>query len=199
MSRLIVSLFAVTILILPRIVFAHTHWTSPVPRVNENIKMAPCGAGPGAISANYNEGDAITVTYDEFIQHNGFFRVAVSTNPNPTDDTDFTPLANPLPAPTTNPYPLFMDPLTEIYDTHTLPNNIWTLTFQLPTGVNCTDCVLQVIEYMMDAGASVTPTLYHSCADVSIKATTDATQTGGGSSTTTTPTTTNASTPVPCQ
>jgi hypothetical protein len=154
---------------------AHTRWVTPTPRAGENIKLAPCGASAGAVVATYNEGGTITVTFNEFVTHSGYFGVAIANKPNPTSDADFTPLANPLPPPVTNPYPGRMNPAIHIYNTKDQPNDDWNVTFTLPAGMSCSNCVLQVIEYMMDAGPSVPPTLYHSCADVSVRALTGAT------------------------
>ncbi len=118
---------------------AHTNWISPAPRAAENIKVAPCGGvGPAAaVTATYTGGDMVTVTFHEFIAHVGFYGVGIATTSTPTKDADFTPLANPLPAPATNPYPNFMDPKIHIYNTKDKVNNMWVVTFKIPDAMKC--------------------------------------------------------------
>src|SRR4051812_49428896 len=96
--------------------FGHAHLLLPIPRTNENIKVGPCGAPPGPVFGSYTEGGTLTVRFNEFVKYTGFFGAGVSKKPIPASDSDFTPLANPLASPDTNPFPNYFNPAIHIFN-----------------------------------------------------------------------------------
>jgi MYXO-CTERM domain-containing protein len=132
-------------------------------------KTAPCGGAgtPTNASTSYTPGGMLTLKVDETIDHPGHYRVAIAQT------EAMLPAAPPVTA-------VGMDQCgsTVIAQNPTLPllaDGLFTaLTaaqgeamtqIQLPAGFECTDCVLQVIEFMSNHGA---PCFYYHCAKVTI-------------------------------
>jgi uncharacterized protein (TIGR03382 family) len=130
-------------------------------------KTAPCGGVGTATNAvtNYASGGMMTLTVDETIDHPGHYRVAIAQTeamlPPPP-----TPAANCASAPiATNPtLPILADGL---FATLTGAQGPATAQVQLPAGFECQNCVVQVIEFMSNPGASC---FYYHCANVNITA-----------------------------
>jgi len=158
-------------------------------------KGAPCGPN-GAITetgaiTQVMTGGMLTVTIDETIAHPGHYRVAIAQD-----------LAGLPPAPIvtaaggdqcanttiqTNPtMPVLKDGLFPHTATFSGPQ---TAQIQLPAGFTCTNCIVQVIEYMKNHGA---PCFYYHCARVTITDTPAAPDAGPGPG----PGTPDAGTPV---
>lgn len=132
-------------------------------------KLAPCG-GPGTATGTvttYKAGDTISVSLDETIFHPGHYRVTLGKNgvgDLPTDPPvkvgatacGSTVVQSPAV------YPVLVDGALE----HTTSfNGTQTISVKLPADVTCTNCTLQVLEFMSSHGA---PCFYHHCATISI-------------------------------
>jgi hypothetical protein len=147
-------------------------------------KSAPCGqADPGLtvvptnVVTPYHEGDTVTVTIEEKVFHPGHYRVALA------DDQSGLP-ADPAVTPSTNTNPIYDCGAAEIQDASTagvivdnmLPHTkaftgAQSFTFALPAGKTCTNCTLQVIEFMGDHNKNNPGgCYYHHCAQISVVA-----------------------------
>jgi MYXO-CTERM domain-containing protein len=153
-------------------------------------KMAPCGdeAGgtPTGMVTTYQVGQTITVTIDEKIFHPGHYRISLGKN-GPGDlpaEPIVTPGANTpcgtAPVEATPTFPVLADGVFE----HQAPfNGPQTITVTLPADVTCTNCTLQVLEFMSNHPLNNPGgCYYHHCANIAIESSTSATS--GGMSTT---------------
>jgi len=115
---------------------AHTSLTYPPPRTDAN-KIVPCGADGSTRTTTVTEfspGETITVTWDEYIDHPGHFRIAFDSDGN----DDF-----PLPNNPNDDFPsILVDQIPDrqgggVYEQQvTLPN------------IECDKCTLQLIQIM---------------------------------------------------
>jgi hypothetical protein len=163
---------------------AHAHFILQAPAcyadqdgLGSPQKSAPCGqADPGSplhengSVTTYHEGELITVTIKEVIAHPGHYRVAIADSP------DKLPADPPVTAGTTpcgstviesSPMlPLLADGLL----VHTMPfTGPQSVSVQLPPGLTCTKCTLQVIEFMSNHPLNNPGgCFYHHCATVTI-------------------------------
>jgi len=141
------------------------------------LKSAPCGqADPGTpvvptnIVTSFHEGDTITITVNETIFHPGHYRVALATDQNglpadPTVTAGATPCGTAVIQDSTTAGVLVDDML----DHTTAFAGPQSFQVQLPTGMTCTNCTLQVIEFMADHGLNNPGgCFYHHCAQLSI-------------------------------
>jgi hypothetical protein len=132
----------------PGVAQAHTVLLDPPPRDPNQIKVFPCG-GAGPIAAGsaqrtvFQAGSTITVQFNEFVQHPGYFRIAFSDNGlDGFDDHVLVPM---------------------IADTN---GSNYTVQVPLPS-TPCDNCSIQLIQCM---DATLPPVSscsnYYSCADV---------------------------------
>jgi MYXO-CTERM domain-containing protein len=136
-------------------------------------KTAPCGPSAGtlvptnAVTA-VQSGAMLTISINETIPHPGHYRVALAQNmaglpPAPpvanANCNGLVPNANPQ-------LPVLADGLLP----HTAPfsNPNQTMQVMIPAGMTCTNCVLQVLEYMANHAQ---PCFYYHCAMVNISPT----------------------------
>ena len=152
---------------------AHLDLLSPPPRTNQ-LKQGPCGAGPGdprgPTVATYKPGEKIIVTWNEYVDHPGHYRIAL--DPDGQDD--------------------FFEPAT-FDDISGGPGVImdgipdknggdYSQEITLPD-IECDNCVLQVIQMMTDKKPYGDGNdLYYQCADIAIVG--EAGATSGDTSTT---------------
>lgn len=142
-------------------------------------KNPPCGeANPGTIArptgdvTTYEEGQAITITVDETIFHPGHYRVVIAQDPSQLpEDPHVTPGTTPCGTAditTTPALPVLGDGLL----LHAAPfNGSQSMQVQLPPGFTCTNCTLQVVEFMANHGLNNPGgCYYHHCAIVSVVA-----------------------------
>jgi hypothetical protein len=134
-------------------------------------KMGPCGNEAPQTPTNtvtpYQPGQQVTIQLDETIFHPGHYRVALAATqgqlpPEPVvTPTAQDPCASA--AVQDNPtLPILADNLL----VHTAPfSGTQSFTVTLPTNPPCSDCVLQVLEFMSSHGA---PCFYHHCANITI-------------------------------
>jgi len=156
-------------------------------------KTAPCGpngAGtPTGSVTTYQAGDTITVTIDETVYHPGNYRVALAVN-DPSElpaAPPVTPSMNDACASTEVQSPAVFPVLADGMLDHSSPfNSPQSFQVTLPSDVTCTNCTLQVIQYMSSHGA---PCFYYHCANIAIQdgpVMTTAASSSSGSTTTTT-------------
>lgn len=138
---------------------AHLSLTSPPPRT-DLLKQGPCGAGPadprGPTVATFKPGEKIVVTWNEFVDHPGHFRIAL----DPDGQDDFFEPAS------------FDDVsggpgviVDGIFDKN---GGDYSLEIELPN-IECDNCVLQVIQVMTDKKPYGDGNdLYYQCADIAI-------------------------------
>ncbi len=137
-------------------------------------KTAPCGQDDGSPAfvptsaiTTVQTGSMLTITIDEKVPHPGHYRVSLAqdmaalpddpiVSPGGGFDCGSTPInASPT-------LPLLADGLFVHTQSFSGPQ---TTQVQLPSGMTCTNCVLQVTEFMADHGA---PCYYHHCATITI-------------------------------
>lgn len=152
---------------------AHFKLNAPAASLVQNApygdpqKTPPCGGAGTATNAvtAVQSGAMLSISITETIGHKGHYRVAVAQNVaglpadptvTATDCTGLSAVSNPTP-------PILGDGLF----THTTAIDGVTQTFQvpIPAAMTCTNCVLQVIEYMYP---HTQPCFYHHCATVNI-------------------------------
>jgi hypothetical protein len=153
---------------------AHIGLLYPPSRYGDSVlKEGPCGATGGTRSGNVTElesGARIDVTWDEYVDHPGHFRVAFDVD----GDDDFVDPAclsgcntrSPEIATYSNPTVL-LDGIADTAD-----GGLSTVTLTLPD-VECDRCTLQVIQVMYDkppyeVGGN---DLYYQCADLILRRT----------------------------
>lgn len=146
--RTLVGLAALTIVCLVSDVTAHTRLTSPTPRSDsDGLKSGPCGNVTRTTSPmSVAPGESITVTWLETVDHPGYYRIALS--PDSDDGFDDNVLA---------------DDITDV-DCPSTPCS-YTQEVTIPANPPCTDCTLQLIQFM---GTAAPYSPYFSCADLEI-------------------------------
>lgn len=155
-------------------------------------KMAPCGddgtGTPTGMVTTFQVGQTITVTIDEKIFHPGHYRISLGKN-GPGDlpaEPIVTPGANTpcgtAPVEATPTFPVLADGVFE----HQAPfNGPQTITVTLPPDVTCTNCTLQVLEFMSNHPLNNPGgCYYHHCANIAIESSASTSATSGGMSTT---------------
>lgn len=140
---------------------AHLDLIVPVSRYGPDVlKTGPCGIAAGERSTNvtyYEPGATIEVSWDEYVDHPGHYRIAFDEDG--ADD--------------------FVDPatMTEFYSNETVllddiadEGRDYVTTVTLPD-VECDNCTLQVIQVMYDKPPYTTPgnDIYYQCADLVLR------------------------------
>lgn len=135
-------------------VFAHARIKpsgSLMPRSNDpGLKQGPCGGVMKSVSPPvFAPGATITVQWEETIDHPGRYEFYFSQ----ADDTNFGPALKVVP---------------DTQNTPVVGGNYhqYSTTITLPD-VQCANCTLQMIQYMTETNP---PSLYFSCADLSLQA-----------------------------
>jgi len=145
-------------------------------------KSAPCGqADPGNppvptnVVTTFQQGSTITVTISEKVYHPGWYRVALATDQGslPADPL-VTPGANtPCGAADIMSPPVFPVLADNMLAHNSAFSGPQSFQVTLPAGMTCTNCTLQVIEFMSNhALNNPGGCFYHHCAQVDL--TTDA-------------------------
>jgi len=141
-------------------------------------KAPPCGDDGTAVATDivtaFQGGDTITITIDETVYHPGHYRIALAIN-DPSELPEPPPVTRGDQACGTAP---IMDPpvfpvLADGVFVHTAPfAEPQSIDITLPDDVSCTNCTLQVIQFMSEHGLNVPGgCFYHHCATISIEAT----------------------------
>jgi MYXO-CTERM domain-containing protein len=142
---------------------AHVHITSHPTRYGaSSIKSGPCGLSGGERTNNVNffrPGETITLEWDEYIFHPGYFRISFDDNGDdfvdPVDYFDFN----------TDPETVLLD---DLFDGHVRADGpFFTQDVTLPN-IECDNCTLQLIQMMTDKPPYVVGTndIYYNCLDV---------------------------------
>lgn len=158
---------------------AHLTLTTPVAREagaiigrgpNASLKQGPCGQiinGRTDKVSVFAPGETIEVSWDEFVNHRSYYRVAFDVDA----DDDFPS----FPGPGASEHdPAAICPVDGkvilAYDREDRNGGVHTLNVRLPD-VECENCTLQVIQYMYESGSPY----YFQCADLALRrASTDA-------------------------
>ncbi len=186
-SVAIVATFALAI---PRTAEAHfILMQPPASQVQDSAgspqKQGPCGSETTPVPTNvvttYEEGQTITIEVDQTVPHGGHWRVSLgmtgpaSLPPEPAVTAITTgPVAQQTPCGTAvieNPpvFPVIGDDLLDQPPPGATGNASFQVT--LPPGVTCTNCTLQVIEFMTQHGLNNPGgCYYHHCAQINIVA-----------------------------
>src|SRR3989454_6769890 len=168
-------------------------------------KLGPCGDEGGGTPTGkvtaFHAGETITVTINEVIPHPGHYRVALAVNDR--SELPAEPEVMPKSGDPCGSAAIQDNPVLPILADNVLPHTQafsapQTFTVTLPTGISCTRCTLQVLEFMSN---HTSPCFYHHCADLSIAeetvSTTSTTEPSGPASSSTTTTTTIRPCPTP--
>lgn len=152
---------------------AHFKLNSPASLTQQSImygdpqKDAPCGGAGTATNAvtAVQSGSMLSVSITETIYHPGYYRVVLAQNtaglppaPTVTDQNcnGLMPTANPT-------MPVLADGLLQ--HSSSFGGVPQTMQVPIPAGMTCTNCVLQVIQYMRNHSQ---PCFYYHCATVNI-------------------------------
>ncbi|MBV8756545.1 MAG: lytic polysaccharide monooxygenase [Deltaproteobacteria bacterium] len=187
MSRLRIVVASLVVAAAPA--YAHFKLVSPASRSAQDAlggpqKSSPCGESDATQGANdstptntivqLKAGGTVTVSINETITHPGHYRVALAQDmaslpPEPTVSPGTGFACGSAPVDAHPQLPVLADGLF----THTSSFNghVQTAQVQLPAGMTCNNCVLQVIEFMSDHGLNNPGgCFYHHCSIVNITA-----------------------------
>lgn len=177
------TLLAMSVLALGSNASAHFALNTPPSYATQDTlglpqKSAPCGQAdpsnavvPTNMVTTYHSGDTITITIDEKIFHPGHYRVAIAADQAslPIDPTVTADANSPCgtakiqDATTTG---VIVDNMLPHTAAFTAPQSFQVT---LPAGMTCTNCTLQVIEFMSNhALNNPGGCFYHHCAQVNI-------------------------------
>ena len=95
--RLVLSLTALSLFVAVPVARAHLRLLDPLPRHPDALKLGPCGQANdarGDIIATYEPGETITVRWEEYVNHPGWYRVSFDDDGfddfvDPETPTDF--------------------------------------------------------------------------------------------------------------
>ena len=158
------GLFLPLLAIWPAGARAHLGLNTPQSRYGpEVLKTGPCGVAGGERSMNvttYEPGETIEVSWDEYVDHPGHYRIAFDDD----GDDDFVDPADILErnsSPT-----VLLDGITDKGQ----GERDYLVTVTLPD-VSCDNCTLQVIQVMYDKPPYTTPgnDIYYQCADLVLR------------------------------
>ncbi|HEY5944264.1 MAG TPA: SCE4755 family polysaccharide monooxygenase-like protein, partial [Kofleriaceae bacterium] len=146
-------------------------------------KTAPCGpTGDGGTATNQvttvMSGSMLTVSLNETVYHPGHYRVSIAQTeaglPAEPPVTAGTTQCGSVPIDSNPTLPVLADGVL----VHTSAfSGQQTAQVQLPAGMTCTNCVVQVLEFMSNHPA---PCFYHHCAIVNVTTTGQAPDAGVG-------------------
>lgn len=154
------SVVAVTLALLAGTAHAHLDLLTPTPRT-KSLKQGPCGAGPGdprgPTVATFKPGEKIMLTWNEYVDHPGHFRVAfdddgqdIFVDPEGFDDVSGGP-------------GVLLDGIAD------KNGGDYAIEVTLPN-IECDNCVLQVIQVMSDKPPYGDGNdMYYQCADIALE------------------------------
>ncbi|MDX2088474.1 MAG: SCE4755 family polysaccharide monooxygenase-like protein [Kofleriaceae bacterium] len=173
------SLVATLVLLVATPAAAHFKLIAPKAMSQQNTsgdpqKTHPCGQDdqddpwvPTSEVTTVRTGSTLTVTIDETVYHPGHYRVALARTMGelpadpPVTSTQQTACGS-VPIETTPALPVLADGQLLHSSPFTTDKSIQV---QLPGGMECENCILQVTEFMTNHGA---PCFYYHCATVTI-------------------------------
>ena len=161
-------LFSIAVLAAPSAASAHLELTFPTSRYGGDVlKAGPCGRSGGARSANvftFAAGATIPVTWTEYIDHPGHYRIAFDED----GDDDFVDPVCTSGCDTRRPtIEMYNNDTVLIDDIADASGGDYSVQVTLPN-VECTRCTLQVIQVMYDKPPYTLPgnDLYYQCIDL---------------------------------
>lgn len=143
---------------------AHLGLSSPSSRYGpETLKTGPCGIAGGSRSSNvtyYEPGATIEVSWDEYVDHPGHYRIAFDED----GDDDFVDPSTMFELDSND--AVLLDGITDKGQ----GERDYVATVKLPD-VSCDNCTLQVIQVMYDKPPYTTPgnDIYYQCADLVLR------------------------------
>jgi MYXO-CTERM domain-containing protein len=173
--RLAHLVFAVVAVAPISVARAHFHLDSPASigvqdATGNPQKTPPCGNPyvPTNVVTDVLTGSMISITIDETIFHPGHYYVALAAT---EAELPPAPPVTPVGADQCGSVEIDGDPMLPLLADGLLPHDTsfggapQTFQVQLPAGMECPNCVLQVVEYMRNHGA---PCFYYHCARVNV-------------------------------
>jgi len=170
------ALLVAPILVLAAPAAAHLDLTSPPPRLGgeaggTQLKRGPCGQSTNARTSNvtvYEPGETITVSWNEYINHPSYFRVAFDVD----GDDDFPIRRDMDSVVQAGDDPASVNPVGDVVlmYIHEPPDlSVHSVQVTLPN-VECENCTLQVIQFMYDKlGDGRANEYYYQCADIALR------------------------------
>ena len=164
------------LLLAPGIASAHFHLDAPPAEYTQTAagdpqKDAPCGpVAEGGTETNMvtsvMTGTSFTLTITETVTHPGHYRVAIAQTeadlPAEPPVTAGTTACGSVPIDSNPSLPVLADGVFVHTKAFSGPQST---QIQLPAGMTCTNCVVQVLEFMSNHSA---PCFYHHCAIVNV-------------------------------
>jgi len=156
------SLFFATALLVTLPAAAHVRLESPASRYGDEMKLRPCGITGGVRTTNrvttVRPGQVLTVVFDEFIDHPGYFRIAF----DPAGDSALGP-------PIWNGAD-FVNPSNVSVLVDHIANPPGLTHGEIPVtlpDIECDNCTLQLIQVMTDKPPfDGVDDFYYQCADL---------------------------------
>ena len=174
-------LLLIAAMCVPATATAHFHLDAPpVAYVQDTQgdpqKLGPCGGSTTATTevTNLQPGSMLPLTITETITHAGWYRVSIAQNEAALPAMPTLQNCNAATINQTPTMPLIADGLFEHTAAFTAAQS---KQVQLPSGFECTNCVLQVVEVMTQSTAPAC--YYYHCARVNISADAPATPDAG--------------------
>lgn len=173
---------------------AHFELQSPPSSTEQNAlgdpqKAPPCGDNGTAVATgivtSIQAGDTITVTINETIFHPGHYRIALALDDGVfPDEPPVTPGTTDCGSAPIDPAPAFPVLADGVWE-HAAPfGEPQSIDITIPEGVECTNCTLQVIQFMSNHGLNDPGgCYYHHCATLEVAADPAGTSTSGGDGT----------------
>jgi hypothetical protein len=160
------SLLLAVALLLARPAAAHVRLESPASRYGDEMKLRPCGITGGVRTTRVTTvrpGQVVTVVFDEFIDHPGYFRIAF----DPAGDSALGP-------PVWNGSAFVNPPNVNVLVDH-ISNPPGPTHGEVPVtlpGIECDTCTLQLIQVMTDKPPfDGLDDFYYQCADLRLSST----------------------------
>jgi MYXO-CTERM domain-containing protein len=159
---------------------AHFVLEAPAAMTQQNVlgdpqKAPPCGDDGSATATgereSYVEGSTISITINETIYHPGHYRVALAVNdpselPEPPPVTEGSTPCGSAPIDEDPSFPVLADGILQ-HDRRL--DGPQTFEVELPDGVTCENCTLQIIQFMSEHGLNDPGgCYYHHCANIEI-------------------------------
>lgn len=138
-------------------------------------KAPPCGDDGSATATNivtaYQAGSTITVTIDETVYHPGHYRIALAVDDisELPDPPPVTPGDTPCGSAPIDPNPAFPVLADGVFEHSAMFGESQSIDITLPDDITCTNCTLQIIQFMSNHGLNNPGgCYYHHCATISI-------------------------------
>jgi MYXO-CTERM domain-containing protein len=139
-------------------------------------KAPPCGDNGSAVATgvvtSFQAGETITVTIEETIFHPGHYRIALALDDGIfPEEPPVTPGSTPCGSAPIDPAPAFPVLADGVFQ-HSEPfGEPQSIQITLPDDVSCTNCQLQIIQFMSEHGLNDPGgCYYHHCAEISLEA-----------------------------